>query len=88
MQLIHDKLKEYYESEMRRFIGNVCKQAAWYHLITSIDSPLKTFSTKLVESLSTDQLSAIAGEEDVSRQEREKLKQEISELEAGSKVFE
>ncbi|PYH80583.1 dynamin [Aspergillus uvarum CBS 121591] len=60
---IHDILKSYYKVARKRFIDNVCMQAADFYLVTGPEAPLNLFSPSWVYTLSPEQLENIAGEE-------------------------
>lgn len=86
-QDIHDILQSYYEVARKRFVDNVCMQAADYHLVTGPATPMKLFSPSFVHSLSKEQLEEIAGEDPTVHRKRQQLKKEIQELEAGRKIL-
>ncbi|GMF67031.1 unnamed protein product [Aspergillus oryzae] len=60
---IHDILESYYKVARKRFVDNICMQAADYHLVTGPETPFKLFSSSLVNRLSKDELKDIAGED-------------------------
>lgn len=84
---LHDILKSYYKVARKRFVDDVCKQAADYHLIAGPDTPIKVFSPTYVQDLSAEQLESIAGEDVFTRRRRAELKTQIANLEAGRKVL-
>ena len=84
---LHDILKSYYKVTRKRFVDDVCKQAADYHLIAGPDTPIKVFSPTYVQDLSGEQLESIAGEDEFTRRRRAELKNQINNLEAGRKVL-
>ncbi|KKZ63827.1 hypothetical protein EMCG_01932 [[Emmonsia] crescens] len=63
IQDLHDILKSYYKVARKRFVDNVCMQAAVYHLVMGPQTPLKQFSPAFVQGLSPEQLKEIAGED-------------------------
>ncbi|KAJ5607274.1 Dynamin [Penicillium hordei] len=82
---LHDILHAYYKVALKRFIDNICMQAADYHLVTGPEAPMKLFSPAWVSSLPEDKLEEIAGEEKSTRRRRRQLRKQIEELEAGRK---
>ena len=84
---IHDILKSYYKVARKRFVDDVCKQAAAYHLVTGRDTPIGIFSPAFVTDLSTGELERIAGEGPTSRRRRIELQREIENLELGKQVL-
>lgn len=61
VQDIHNILKSYYKVARKRFIDNMCMQAADYYLVTGPAAPMKLFSPSWVYNLSREQLDQIAG---------------------------
>ncbi|KAJ5360070.1 dynamin [Penicillium concentricum] len=84
---IHDILKSYYKVARKRFVENVCMQAADFHLVTGPEAPMNIFSPSWVYCLSPDQLEHIAGEELSIRRRRHRLQKETQDLEAGRKIL-
>ncbi|KAK2766759.1 hypothetical protein FQN54_006073 [Arachnomyces sp. PD_36] len=84
---IHDILMAYYKVARKRFVDNVCLQAAAHHLITGPTSPLKLLSSEYVLDLTEDQLEAIAGEDAGLKRKRKQLNKEIKDLEAGRRIL-
>ena len=87
VQSIHDILKSYYKVARKRFVDNVCMQAADYYLINGPDTPLKLFSPLYVSNLSAEKVEEVAAEDVVLRRKRNALNQEIEKLEAGKKIL-
>ncbi|KAJ5472087.1 hypothetical protein N7539_008656 [Penicillium diatomitis] len=87
VQDIHDILKSYYKVARKRFVDNLCKQAADYHLVSGPAAPMKLFSPSWVYSLSREQLEQIAGEEAIVRRKRHQLQKQLKELETGRKIL-
>lgn len=83
---LHDILHSYYKVARKRFVDNVCTQAADHFLVTGQDAPIKVFSPTFVSELTNEQLEAIAGEDLVSKRKREELKRKIENLELGKKI--
>ncbi|KAI9755240.1 MAG: hypothetical protein M4579_004372 [Chaenotheca gracillima] len=86
-QDIHDILQAYYKVARKRFVDNVCKYAADYHLFNGPDNPLRLFSPKFVNNLTDDQLERVAGEDQAVKTKRVQLKKEIKSLEEGRKIL-
>lgn len=87
VQDIHDILKSYYKVARKRFIDNVCMQAADYYLVTGPAAPMELLSPSWVYTLSSEQLEEIAGEEDFVRRKRRQLEKQVKELEAGKRIL-
>lgn len=87
IQDIHDILKSYYKVARKRFVDNMCMQAADFHLVTGLEALIKLFSPSWVYSLSRDQLENIVGEEASIRRKRRQLKKQVTELEMGRKIL-
>ena len=84
---LHDILKSYYKVARKRFVDNVCMQAADFHLVTGPDTPVRVFSPKFVSKLSTEQLETIAGEDISRKRKRAELEREIKSLEKARKFL-
>ena len=84
---LHDIVKSYYKVARKRFVDEVCMQAADHHLVNGPDTPIKVFSPAFVTDLTTEQLDRIAGENLATRKKRVELQREITNLEAGRKVL-
>jgi len=84
---IHDILRSYYKVARKRFVDNLCMQAADFHLVTGPDSPLKLFSPRFVSELSEEQLEDIAGEDAALKRRRAALNKAIKNLEEGKKIL-
>ena len=84
---MHDILKSYYKVARKRFVDNICMQAADYHLVTGPDSPLGLFSPKFVSELSEEQIEEIAGEDAALKRRRAALTKAIKNLEDGMKIL-
>lgn len=84
---LHDILQSYYEVSLKRFVDVVCQQVVDHFLLNGKDSPLRVFSTELVFSLSASELEMIAGEDQITKQERERLGREIDSLQAAMQVL-
>ncbi|KAL2266992.1 hypothetical protein VTJ83DRAFT_4269 [Remersonia thermophila] len=84
---IHDVLKSYYKVSRKRFVDTVCRVAIEHYLLDDEQSPLKIFNPKLVATLSDEQLEMIAGEDNYTKWERERLTSEIEGLEAAMRVL-
>lgn len=86
-EYLHDILQSYYEVSAKRFVDVVCQQVIDHFLLNGKGSPLHVFSTELVFDLNADTLDMIAGEDQVTKQERESLAREIDNLQAAMKVL-
>lgn len=86
-EYLHDTLRSYYEVSVKRFIDVVCQQVIDHFLLNGRDSPLHVFGTDLVFDLSASELDMIAGEDQVTKQERERLGREIESLQAAMQVL-
>ncbi|KFZ14672.1 hypothetical protein V502_05961 [Pseudogymnoascus sp. VKM F-4520 (FW-2644)] len=84
---IHTVLNAYYKVTMKCFIDTVVKQGADYYLLTSDESPLKILTPLFISSMTPEQLDEIAGEDLVTKRERQELKEEIQALEQGKKLL-
>ena len=84
---LHDILKSYYKVARKRFVDNVCMQAADFHLVTGPDTPVRVFSPKFVSKLSAEQLETIAGEDISRKRKRAELEREIKSLEKARKFL-
>lgn len=84
---IHDILEAYYKVARKRFVDNLCMQAADYYLVTGPNTPLKFFSPTFVNRLTAEQLEDIAGEDASTKRKRAALEKEIGDLEAGRKIL-
>ncbi|KAJ5108261.1 hypothetical protein N7456_004936 [Penicillium angulare] len=84
---IHDILKSYYKVARKRFIDNLCMQAADYHLVTGPAAPMTLFSPSWVYQLSREQLEQIAGEEASVRRKRQRLQRQVKDLEKGRRII-
>lgn len=84
---IHTVLNAYYKVVMKRFIDTVVTQGADYHLLTGDESPLKILTPLFISSMTLEQLDEIAGEDLITKRERQELKEEILALEHGRKLL-
>jgi hypothetical protein len=84
---VHDILKAYYKVARKRFVDNVCMQAADYLLVTGPNNPLKILSPQFVSALSEEQLEEIAGEDIGLRRKRTALVKEVKDMEVGKKIL-
>ena len=87
VQDLHDILEWYYEVSGKRFVDAVIMQAAYYHVLTGPETPLKLISPAYVHNLTESQLTDIAGEDINVRRKREQLQKEITELEKARKIL-
>lgn len=84
---VHDILKAYYKVARKRFVDNICMQAADYLLVTGPNNPLKILSPQFVSALSDEQLEEIAGEDIGLRRKRIALAKEVKDMEIGKKIL-
>ncbi|CAI7574992.1 unnamed protein product [Penicillium discolor] len=84
---IHDILDSYYKVARKRFVVNVCMQAADHYLVTGPETPMKLFSLSWVNDLSDERLEEIVGEGRPSKRRRRQLQKEVEDLEAGKAVL-
>ncbi|KAL3467221.1 P-loop containing nucleoside triphosphate hydrolase protein [Aspergillus heterothallicus] len=83
---VHDILKAYYKVSRKRFVDNVCMQAADFHLVSGPNTPMSLFTPSFVTTLTDEDLEEIAGEDAAIKRKRAQLKKEIHDLEAGRKI--
>ncbi|KAK7737299.1 hypothetical protein SLS53_006602 [Cytospora paraplurivora] len=86
-EYLHDILKSYYRVSAKRFVDVICQQVIDHFLLNGKDSPLHVFSTDLVFDLNASRLEMIAGEDQVTKQERERLGREIKSLQEAMQVM-
>lgn len=84
---LHDILRSYYKVARKRFVDNVCMQAADFHLVTGPDTPVRVFSPAFVLDLTAEQLETIAGEDALTKRKRAEFIREIDSLEKGKKML-
>ncbi|KAI3392113.1 hypothetical protein diail_6156 [Diaporthe ilicicola] len=80
-EYLHDILESYYKISAKRFVDVICQQVIDHFLLNGEDSPLHVFDTDLVFDLSINVLEMVAGEDQATKQERERLEREIGRLE-------
>jgi hypothetical protein len=71
----------------KRFVDNVFSQAVNYRLLSGPESPLRLFSEQWVLSLDAKKLFLVAGESRFTRERRERLKNEIQDLEVAMEIL-
>lgn len=84
---IHDVLKCFYEISRSRFVDIFCQQVIDYYLLQAPDGPLNVLSDQVVLYLTAEQLDAIAGEDLISRERREKLTRDVADLTKAMKIL-
>lgn len=84
---LHDILRSYYKVARKRFVDNVCMQAADFYLVTGPDSPVRVFSPAFVLDLTREQLETIAGEDAHTKRKRADLEREIASLIKGKEML-
>ncbi|KAL8650282.1 MAG: hypothetical protein Q9210_003915 [Variospora velana] len=80
VQRLHDILKSYYKVAYKRFVDNVCMQAADFHLVRGPDTAVKVFSPAFVSDLTPEQLERIAGEDAATKRKRADLSRQLENL--------
>lgn len=83
----HDVLYAYYMVAMRRFVDTVMAQAMDDYLLTGENSPIKIITPVFVSEMTDTQLEDIAGEDAVTKRERQALMGKIAALERGKEVL-
>lgn len=86
-EYLHDILQSYYKVSAKRFVDVICQQVIDHFLLNGKDSPLHVFSTDLVFDLNASRLEMIAGEDQVTKQERERLERDIESLQQAMQVL-
>lgn len=84
---IHDILKSYYEISRKRFVDTICQQVIDHYLLHGKGSPVHIFGPELILSMDDVRLEMIAGEDSMTRGQREKLTTEMQNLDAALKVL-
>jgi len=84
---MHAVLEAYYKVAMKRFIDTVVAQGTDYFLLTGEDSPIKILTPLFISSMKAEQLEEIAGEDLISKRERQELNEEIQALEQGRRLL-
>ncbi|KAL8791488.1 MAG: hypothetical protein Q9213_000105 [Squamulea squamosa] len=87
IQLLHDILESYYKVARKRFVDNICMQAADYHLVRGPDTPVKVLSPSFVSGLTPEQLDRIAGEDALTRRTRAELTRQVESLKKAKKLL-
>ncbi|KAK6591852.1 interferon-induced gtp-binding protein mx2 [Botrytis cinerea] len=87
-QDLHDILQAYYKVSRKRFVDAICLQAVDHFLISSKEGPLWLFSPQLIGNMTDSELRKIAGESDQTITRRDRLREEIANLNAGQKILE
>ncbi|KAL8951732.1 MAG: hypothetical protein Q9222_002311 [Ikaeria aurantiellina] len=85
--LLHDILKSYYKVARKRFVDNVCMQAADHQLVRGPDTAVKVLSPSFVDDLTADQLEFIAGEDSFTKRERIDLGSQVANLKKARKLL-
>ncbi|KAL8855200.1 MAG: hypothetical protein Q9221_000106 [Calogaya cf. arnoldii] len=80
VQHLHDIMKSYYKVARKRFVDNVCMQAADRHLTRGPDTAVKVFSPSFVSGLTPEQLERIAGEDLATKKKRVELTRHVENL--------
>ncbi|KAG7126017.1 hypothetical protein HYQ44_001057 [Verticillium longisporum] len=85
---IHDILKSYYKVARKRFVDVVCQQSILYYLLDVKDGPLNIFTPELVSELDDKKLNAVAGEDFLTRNNRDQLMREVDNYKKAAAVLE
>ncbi|RMJ12695.1 hypothetical protein BHE90_009141 [Fusarium euwallaceae] len=84
---IHDVLHTFYDFARTRFVDVICQQVIDHFLLYSPNGPLTVLSEELILHMTPENLEAIAGEEMCSRDRREKLTLDITNLKEALKIL-
>ncbi|RSL77183.1 hypothetical protein CEP51_009304 [Fusarium floridanum] len=84
---IHDVLHTFYDFARTRFVDVICQQVIDHFLLYSRNGPLTVLSEELILHMTPENLEAIAGEEMCSRDRREKLTLDITNLKEALKIL-
>ncbi|KAM0331127.1 hypothetical protein ACHAPQ_006180 [Fusarium lateritium] len=84
---IHNVLQTFYSNARGRFVDVVCQQVIDHFLMYAPDGPLAVLSQDVVIRMNVDQLETIAGEDMLSRDRREKVTRDLSNLKEAIKVL-
>ncbi|KAL8693662.1 MAG: hypothetical protein Q9218_001572 [Villophora microphyllina] len=87
VQQLHDILKSYYKVARKRFVDNVCMQAADRHLTRGKDAAVKVFSPFFVSDLTPEEMERIAGEDVLTKRKRAELTREVENLKQAKKLL-
>lgn len=77
---IHDVLRSYYSIALGRIVDCVCQQVVFHFLLNGKGNPLGIFCPELIMGLSDVQLAAVASEDTLVQEQRERLGREIDML--------
>ncbi|CEI68579.1 hypothetical protein FVEN_g5276 [Fusarium venenatum] len=84
---IHNVLHTFYDNARGRFVDVVCQQVIDHFLLHASIGPLAVFSERVALHMTPEQLEVIAGEDMLSRDQREKLTRDIANLKEALKVL-
>jgi hypothetical protein len=87
IQDISDILRSHYKVARKRFVDNICMQAAGYYLVNGPGTPMKLFSPSLVTCLTSEQLEEIADEDALLKRKRRQLLKEVADLKVAKKIL-
>ncbi|KAL9011169.1 MAG: hypothetical protein Q9173_003963 [Seirophora scorigena] len=87
VQTLHDILKSYYKVARKRFVDNICMQAADRHLIRGPDTAVKVFSPSFVSDLTDEQVERIAGEDVSTKRKRADLTRQVENLQKAKELL-
>ncbi|KAJ4265013.1 hypothetical protein NW762_005256 [Fusarium torreyae] len=84
---IHNVLHTFYNNARGRFVDVVCQQVIDHFLLNAADGPLTVLSHDVVLHMTAEELEAIAGEDILSKDRREKLTRDVANLKEALKVL-
>ncbi|KAF4344997.1 interferon-induced gtp-binding mx [Fusarium beomiforme] len=84
---IHNVLQTFYKNARTRFVDVVCQQVIDHFLLHAPDGPLSVLSQDLALRMTAEELEAIAGEDILSKDRREKLNRDVANLKEGLKIL-
>ncbi|KAH6612290.1 P-loop containing nucleoside triphosphate hydrolase protein [Chaetomium sp. MPI-SDFR-AT-0129] len=84
---VHDIVQSYYAVSRKRFVDQVCQYVVRHYLLDSEESPLRLFNIELVLTLTDAQLESVAGEDEGTVRERDRLAVEVGSLRSAIKIL-
>lgn len=83
---IQDVLECCYKTAQDRLVDSIYQQAVDFYPLIDEDGPLHVFNPGRVMAMTPEQLEAAAGEVSMSRNKRERIPREITELKEAQKI--
>ncbi|KAL8676121.1 MAG: hypothetical protein Q9186_007332 [Xanthomendoza sp. 1 TL-2023] len=80
VQHLQDILEAYYNVARKRFVDNVCMQAADHHLMRGPNAAVKVLTPAFIHDLTKEQLERIAGEDLSKKRKRTDLTRQVENL--------